>query len=280
MIKRVLLLGILLSVPSGILACTLPPGEVLRIGCSEDCSFLYRLRLKTTSWVLGYNTNIISLTPDNITQEQYKINGLLIPGGADIDPDYYLPSVSPELQKYTQENRHLVNFSSEGKRRDPFEYQLVKTYSEDERFKNLPLLGICRGMQMMSVVQGVPLYLDIKTELGIKNRKNLFDLISVDSKESLMGEIYSRERLRGFKIHHQGIRVPYYLKNQGNYPDVRVTAFSHNKKIAEALEYTHRPALGVQYHPEKSFTQTSAPVFRWFLKKACEHKNLSLKDRL
>jgi len=270
----------LFSIPTEILACSLPPGEVLRIGCSEECSFLYRFRLRTTSWALGYRTRVITLTPENITQEKHTINGILIPGGADIDPDYYLPAVSPELQKYTEDNRQLVNFSAEGKRRDPFEYQLVKTYSEDESYKDLPMLGICRGMQMMSVAQGIPLYLDIKTELGIKNRKNIFDHVKIESKKSLMNSIYSRESLRGFKIHHQGLRVPYYFNNQDNYPNVKVTAFSHNKKIAEALEYTHRPALGVQYHPEKSFTQTSAPVFRWFLKKACEHKNLSLKDSL
>lgn len=175
MIKRVLLLGILSSVSSGILACTLPKGEVLRIGCSDNCSFLYRLRLKTTSWALGYPTKIVSLTPDNLAQEQNLLNGILIPGGADIDPDYYLPHVSSELQKYTQENRHLVNFSSEGKRRDPFEYQLVKNYSENNQFKDLPMLGICRGMQMMSVAQGIPLYLDIKTEIGIKMRPCSWD---------------------------------------------------------------------------------------------------------
>ncbi len=268
------------SISSGILACTLPPGEVLRIGCSDECSFLYRLRLKTTSWALGYSTKIITLSPDNIDQEDQAINGILIPGGADIDPEYYLPHVTSELQDYTRRNRHLVKFTEEGKRRDPFEYQLVKSYSEDEKFKNLPMLGICRGMQMMTVAQGIPLYLDIKTELGIKNRKNLFDLVKIGPEDSLMNELHLNESLRGFKIHHQGLRVPYYQANLDKYPKTKVTAYSHNKKIAEALEYTHRPALGVQYHPEKSFTQTSAPVFRWFLKKACEHKNLSLKENL
>lgn len=268
------------SVSIGILACTLPPGEVLKIGCSDNCSFLYRLRIKTTSWALGYSTRIITLSPDNLNQEQNSINGILIPGGADIDPEYYLSQVSSDLQEHTRKNRHLVKFTEEGKRRDPFEYQLVKSYSEDEKFKYLPMLGICRGMQMMTVAQGIPLYLDIKTELGIKNRKNIFDLVKIEPKASLMNELHLNESLRGFKIHHQGLRVPYYWENQEKYPRTKVTAYSHNKKIAEALEYTHRPALGVQYHPEKSFTQTSAPVFRWFLTKACEHKNLSMKVNL
>src|SRR5690606_15077450 len=101
-------------------------------------------------------------------------------------------------------------------RRDPFEYDLVKKYSEDESFKELPMLGICRGLQMMSVAQGLPLYLDIKTELGIKNRKNRFDRIFTEE-DSLISSMYGKSAL-GFKIHHQGIRVDYYRDHAEEYP--------------------------------------------------------------
>lgn len=281
MIKRVFVLGVLLA-SFTTFACELPRGESLKVGCSYDCDFLYRFRLHMSSWSLGYSTEIISLhnTP-NLRASLEELDGVLIPGGADIDPKYYLNNVSSELKEYTQKNLHLVNYSREGEVRDPFEYSLVKMYSEEEEFKDLPMLGICRGFQMMSVAQGIPLYLDIKTEVGIKNRINRFDRVYIeDSSDSLMDSIHRSKSVRGFKIHHQGIRVPYYLENQDKYPLTRVTAFSNNRKIAESIEYTHRPALGVQYHPEKSFPRTSGPVFRWFLKKACEHKNASLKEIL
>lgn len=279
MIKRVTTLGLFL-ISSIALPCELPPGEELQIGCSYHCDVFYRFRLKMTGWGLGYKTKIVNLQhhPD-MTTALSEVDGVLIPGGADIDPKYYLPKISPELRDYTQKNSHLVKYSSEGEARDPFEYSLLQTYSQDERFKTLPLLGICRGMQMMSVAQGIPLYLDIKTELGIKNRYNRFDRIHIAPVESRMSSIYKNKTLKAFKFHHQGIRVPYYLEHQSDYPLTKVTAFSHDQKIAESLEYTHREALGVQYHPEKSFSHASVPVFRWFLKKACEHKN-SLKENL
>jgi putative glutamine amidotransferase len=272
MIKKVILLtGLVVSFPLfAIQTCELPKNEVIKIGCSSDCDFFYRFRLFTTSWAMGYSTKIINLQSNPTALSE--VDAILVPGGADIDPKYYLSSVTSELQSYTQENIKLMKRSNEGLRRDPFEYSLVKTYSEDERFKTVPLLGICRGLQMMSVAQGLPLYLDIKTEVGIKNRKNLFDRVRVEGSDSLMSSLYSSPSFLGYKIHHQGIRVPYFLAHQGDYPNVRVTAYSNNQKVAEAIEYTHRPALGVQYHPERSFTGTSAPVFRWFLTKACEHK--------
>lgn len=257
-------------------SCTLPPGESIKVGCSyNNCGFLYRFRVLMTAWKLGYSTSFVNLPdrPDMLSAME-EVDAILLPGGADIDPKFYMDSISPELQEYTQNNLHLVKFSNEGKKRDQFEYDLVKTYSEDESFKDLPMLGICRGLQMMSVAQGIPLYLDIKTELGIKNRYNRFDRISlINDDESLIKSIYHRKSFKGFKLHHQGIRVDYYNQNISQYPNTRVTAYSNNRRIAESIEYTHRPALGVQYHPEKSFTGTSAPVFRWLLTRACEYKN-------
>lgn len=273
MIKKVFL-SLALGLSYSAYPCELPQSEVIKIGCSSDCDFFYRFRILTTAWTLGYKAEIRHLIGQtDLKQSMLEMDALLIPGGADIDPKYYLDNVTPELREYTRKNIKLVNFSKEGERRDPFEFAMVKTYLEDESFKDRPLLGICRGMQMMSVAQGIPLYLDIKTELGIKNRKNLFDRVYISEKNSLMDELYLNDSIKGFKAHHQGIRVPYYLEHAQNFSNTTVTAYSNNRKIAEAIEYTHRPALGVQYHPEKSFTGTSAPVFRWFLTKACEFKN-------
>lgn len=273
MIKKVFLSLALGSLSSLAYPCELPKNEVLKVGCSSDCDLLYRFRLMMTSWSLGYKTKVIDLYPSiDLKASMEQVDAILLPGGADIDPSYYLSEVTPELRKYTEKNLHLVNFTREGKRRDPFEYNLLKIYSEDRAFEKKPLLGICRGLQMMSVAQGIPLYLDIKTELGIKNRRNLFDRVSISKTNSLMNDLYTKENIKGFKLHHQGIRVSYYEAHEEKFPLTKITAYSNDRKIAEAIEYTHRPALGVQFHPERSFPGTSAPVFRWFLTKACEHK--------
>lgn len=273
MIKKSVFLGLCLLVSTSALTCELPKDEVIKIGCSYNCDFFYRFRVTMTAWMMGYKTSFVDLSrKTDMKTALSEVDAVLVPGGADIDPKYYLEEITPELRDYTKNNLHLVKFSSEGKKRDPFEYNLIKTYSEEEDFKDLPMLGICRGLQMMSVAQGIPLYLDIKTELGIKNRYNKFDRISLSQDSSLISDIYQPSTFLGFKLHHQGIRVPYFEEHQAKFPRTRVTAYSNDRRIAEAIEYTHRPALGVQYHPEKSFSGTSVPVFKWFLNKACEYK--------
>ncbi|WP_408096833.1 gamma-glutamyl-gamma-aminobutyrate hydrolase family protein [Peredibacter sp. HCB2-198] len=274
MIKKVLLLGLVVQVPISLPACELPRGEVLTIGCSYNCDFFYRARLILNAWSLGYSTEIIDLSTHSPEVALAKTDAVLLPGGADINPDLY--SV-PALKTYIENNRSLVKFTEEGKQRDGFEYELVKQYSSNENYKELPMLGICRGLQMMSVAKGIPLYLDLETEVGISNRMHRFDKIE-RTPASLMSKIYS-EDIKGYKIHHQGIRVAYFEQNQTQYPTVKLTAFSHDNKIAEAIEYTDRPALGVQYHPERSFSGASTPIFKWFLTKACEYKN-SRKEKI
>jgi putative glutamine amidotransferase len=261
-------------------SCELPKGDKIKVGCTYDCDFFYRFRLIMTGWGMGYTTEFVNLhRKKDIKKALASVDGILLPGGADIDPKFYLDSVSPELRIYTKKNINLVNFTSEGRERDPFEYGVVKTYSSDDEFKKLPMLGICRGLQMMSVAQGIPLYLDIATELDMKNRYNVFDQVSIIAdRESVFDNLYRKTTVRGFKYHHQGIRVPYFLTHRESYPEVRVSAFSHDQKIAEVIEYTHRPALGVQFHPEKSFPGTSTPIFKWFLTKACEYKNSIQKE--
>lgn len=260
--------------------CDLPRGEKLTIACTEKCDFATRSRLKIAGLRLGYPVKVIHLKQlGEISESLKKTDAVLIPGGADINPSFYLDDVTPELSEYTRENLHLVKFTEEGRRRDEYEHSVVQHYSQNDEFKTLPLLGICRGMQMMSVAQGIPLYLDIKTELGIPNRIWKFDRIHVRDENSLMSSFYGRKKVKGLELHHQGIRVDYYKAHQNDYPLTKVSAYSNNDQVAEAIEYTHRPALGVQYHPEKSFPKTSFPVFKWFLTKACEHK-ISRKDQL
>jgi len=260
--------------------CELPRGEKLTIACTTGCDFIYRFRLNLAAIKLGLRLDIINLQNQSSPIDSLgTIDGLLAPGGADIDPEYYLKNVSAELQNYTRQNLGLVKFTEEGRNRDPFEYDILSRYNQDEKYQHLPLLGICRGMQMMTVVQGIPLWLDIKAELGIKNRRNRMDRIFIKPEDSLMQEIYKNNDFLGFKLHHQGIRLPYYEENKSQYPNVRVSALSNDSKIGESLEYLHRPALGVQYHPEKSFSNTSFPLFRWFLTEACEYRN-SRKDTL
>jgi putative glutamine amidotransferase len=278
--KIFLLLATALLTTSQVQAtCKLPVKEKITIGCTYKCDFFTRSRLKAAAARLGYRVKIITLNPTrNIAESLAMVDSILIPGGADIDPKYYLKNVTDELREYTENNLNLVKFTAEGKKRDFFEYSLVKLYLASP-YKKLPMLGICRGMQMMSVAKGLPLYLDIKTELGIPNRLYKFDRINIADPESLMSSIYGDKKFSGFEMHHQGIRVDYYEAHRNDFHKVNVSSFSNDGKIAESIEYLDKTALGVQYHPEKSLPGATFPVYKWLLTKACEFKTSS-KDLL
>lgn len=260
--------------------CKLPLGEKITIGCTYNkCDFPTRFRLRAAAARLGYRVKFINLSSlhqqqKDVSEILNSVDSVVIPGGADIHPKFYLKDVTPELREYTNQNLHLVNFSEEGRKRDLFEYTLVKMY-QDSQTTTQPMLGICRGMQMMSVAKGIPLYLDIKTELGIPNRIWKLDRIFITEDASLMDSLYGDRRFSGFQLHHQGIRVDYYQKHQNEFKNVSVSSYSNDGLVAESIEYTNQPALGVQYHPEKSVPETAYPIFKWFLTKACEHKNSS-----
>ncbi len=279
--KIFLLLATILFTTSFVQAsCKLPTSEKIVIGCTYKCDFFTRSRLKAAAARLGYRVKIINIGLNkDVSESLAMVDSVLIPGGADIHPKFYLKNVTDELRNYTENNMHLVKLTEEGKKRDLFEFTLVKLLLNFEsQYKKLPLLGICRGMQMMSVAKGLPLYLDIKTELGIPNREYKFDRVNITEPESLMSSLYGNKKILGFQMHHQGIRVDYFEAHRNEFSNVKVSAFSNDGKIAEAIEYTGMTALGVQYHPEKSLPGTTFPVFKWFLTKACEYK--TSKDHL
>jgi len=247
--------------------CELPPEESIKIGCSYECGFANSLRLKIAASLTGHKVELIDMGTDLAKINQ--VDAFLIPGGADIHPRIYRDQVDKYAQKRIDDFSSYYRPSKEGESRDIFESQLLKLYNEEEKFAYVPLLGICRGMQMMGVAQGLPLYQDIEAELKIPNREYLFDKVDIPQGPTIMSAIFPSGKFYATKYHHQGISVPYYFSNHERFSRVRLTAFSHDKKIAEAIEYSHRPALGVQFHPEYSLP---SDIFEWFLNKACEYK--------
>lgn len=245
--------------------------EELVIGCTYKCDAFYKRALYKAAANNQVKIKILDLSL-NPEIKLSDVDGVVVPGGADINPEYYFPEIEPSMVEYTKALDGYVKYTEEGKKRDPFEFNLLKTYFSDDQLKDLPILGVCRGMQMLAVSQGIPLYVDIKREFGIRNRRYLYDRIHVENKESIMNQLFNDSFL-GFKRHHQGMRVWYFNRYKDRWPNLEITSLSNNGIVAESLEFKDRPVLGVQFHPENDFGYERKSIFGWLIKKAKERKN-------
>jgi len=181
------------------------------------------------------------LAPDRaITEEPDEaldlIDGLMLAGGADIDPRAYGAEPHPKTTGSVPE-------------RDAFEIALVRRALE----RDVPLLGICRGMQVINVACGGTLHQDLPELLGHEeHRRVLGSFDGADHDVRLEpGSLAARaagEELHATKSHHhQGVdRIGEGLV---------VTGRAVLDDLPEALELPGNAfALGVQWHPEADET--------------------------
>jgi putative glutamine amidotransferase len=157
------------------------------------------------------------------------VDGLILAGGRDIGPAAYGAEPHPATDQ-----PHAL--------RDAFEIALARRAME----RDVPLLGVCRGMQLMNVARGGTLVQDLPAHRG--HRRTIGTFAGNDhpvrlEAGSLAARVVGEEHHRTLSHHHQGIeRV-----GEG----LRVTGWSADDDLPEALEDPQlRFALGVQWHPE------------------------------
>jgi putative glutamine amidotransferase len=176
---------------------------------------------------------MVAVEPDEILD---MLDGLVLAGGRDIDPGTY----------GARRNRHTAKPTRE---RDSFEIALARRALE----RDVPLLGICRGMQLLNVAQGGTLHQHLPDEYGHHEHRRApgtFDGADHDVRlaaESLAARAAGEELHATKSHHHQGVdRVGEGLE---------VTGWSTMDELPEALEMPDRRfALGVQWHPEADET--------------------------
>ena len=145
-------------------------------------------------------------------------------------------------------------------------------YSLLERLINMdkPLLGICRGLQILNVVMGGSLYQDIQTERGHKitlthKQKHPYNkgTHKVEIfKDTILYECIQKESMLVNSLHHQGIR------KKGT--DIKINAMATDGLI-EGIEIEKaKMAIAVQWHPEFLYKndESSQKLFDLLVKKA------------
>ena len=170
----------------------------------------------------------------NITKLLGQLDGLLLSGGGDVSSAFYNGESHPDIVGVCEE-------------RDQLEIELLKNALK----ANKPVLGICRGTQLINIALGGTLYAHIpgqfKTDIihntpEEKDRDCLVHEVELDP-NSKIGRITGQNRITVNSFHHQAIRTVA--------PGLRVTARATDGLI-EAVELPDEPfgVIGVQWHPE------------------------------
>lgn len=183
-----------------------------------------------------------------------KIDGLIIPGGdEDINPAFYGQEIISDKVK--------VNDT-----RANFEFALTKKALE----MNMPLLGICNGMQMINVVQGGTLIQHlpdvIKSDINHEQPKpkdvptHLIKLVE----NTILANLSESSEVMVNSTHHQAI------DRLGQ--DLIVSAYAHDGVIEAIESIKHKFAVGVEWHPEYANSKLDQNLFSQLVLIAAEQK--------
>lgn len=175
-----------------------------------------------------------------------RLDGVLLTGGGDVDPACFNEPPHPTVSEVSPA-------------RDRLEIALVEHALE----RRLPLLAICRGIQVMNVALGGSLYQDVATEPGTSvehsqraPRPEATHAVKVVP-GSRLHHVLGADRLEVNSFHHQAIKA----LGRG----LRAVAFAEDGLIeGTELEDSSRFVLGVQWHPEEmaSHRETARRLFR------------------
>lgn len=178
----------------------------------------------------GAQVRWIELTdPEKAVSELLKCDGLLLPGGADVNPNLYGQEPTEKCGKPNT-------------LRDTAEWKMLEAFLPTQK----PVLCICRGVQLLNVFRGGTLHQDISlvqvskhSDFLSKNRGIHQIKLSANTR---LAQILKEEPLTVNSLHHQAV--------DWVGAELRVCAVSDDGFI-EALELENHPfCMGVQWHPE------------------------------
>lgn len=191
-------------------------------------------------------------------QQLDLVDGLILSGGHDVDPHLYGEEIDQKSGETWPD-------------RDAFDMALLKRAEETGK----PVLGICRGAQIINVAHGGSMWQDLSLRPGhtLKHMQatrpdvgtHVVKIKSGTTLEKIMGE----SSLMTNSFHHQLIKEVA--------PDLTESA-SASDGVTEALESTDGKVIAVQWHPEEMHTNPAPEavimnrLFKYLIDKAEEEK--------
>ncbi|MDD2917243.1 MAG: gamma-glutamyl-gamma-aminobutyrate hydrolase family protein [Candidatus Gracilibacteria bacterium] len=182
---------------------------------------------------------IIPCNVKNIDSYIENIDAFIFPGGIDIDPSLYGEELNGSTGIVTKNDEFLLNF--------------MKKIIESGK----PILGICKGMQLMNIYFGGKLIQHLPNADFHDQYERQFE--SVDTaivvEDSFLHSVFSTRELPINSLHHQAVSA--LGKN------LKIVATSEFDGTIEGIEHMKLPLYGVQWHPECLKEQTK--LFEWFV---------------
>ena len=187
-----------------------------------------------------------------------RIDALILSGGGDINPLFGGDEPSPRLRGINQ-------------KRDLPELMITRLAYN----RQIPILGICRGIQALAIALGGKVAQDISIQANVKHSQDADRAEQTHSikiaEDSILHSLYGEEKIYVNSFHHQAV------KDTGD--KFRVVAKSSDG-IIEAMESSeYKSIIGVQWHPE--CLEDGMPLFRWLVEEAKAFRRANeLHDRV
>jgi putative glutamine amidotransferase len=183
-----------------------------------------------------------STEPAHAGRQVALVDALILSGGADVHPSLYGEDVRPEM-KWLDEHR------------DAWELAVLEAARERE----LAILGICRGSQLLNVWRGGTLVTHLDSDVehdAMAPDRHALDVTS----GSLLAEVLGSTAVEVNTLHHQGLdRIGAGLDPVGRAPD----------GLVEAVEDRSARIIGVAWHPEIQLAETPGQaLFDWIVRQA------------
>lgn len=199
-------------------------------------------------WCAALALRLAGAVPERISVRHQPsgkpFDAMIIGGGSDISPEHYGGDLDARVKL------------------DLARDQLEMDYIRYALQQKIPVLGICRGAQLINVVCGGKLYQDIRMMRKLThNRPGLLPTkqVRVDH-GSRLADICRKTRLRVNSLHHQAIR------EAGE--NLKVVARDLDNITQAVEDVSGRAVIGVQWHPEYLFYLPSQfALFRWLLRR-------------
>ncbi|MPW24859.1 gamma-glutamyl-gamma-aminobutyrate hydrolase family protein [Alkalibaculum sp. M08DMB] len=181
---------------------------------------------------------------EDIPNIMNRLDGIILSGGVDVHPSFYNEEPKIKLGYVDQI-------------RDKFEISLAKHCIN----KKIPILGICRGMQLLNVVEGGSLYQDINSELpdSVQHTQKTYDRVGNHyikiEENNFLRDIYGD---KGFvnSFHHQAIKKIS--------PNFQAIAWSTDGLVEAMIHKENSNIIAIQWHPELLEEVQSLNIFKYF----------------